>query len=110
MRLSLNVLELIYVTPCHFHLLGLNKITLIIETNRPSHSDTKKLDHFTKVTHYLLLSQLSIFQQKAERETIALLNELKDVTLSPLFTENYPSGNNGNWANNPYVWSGKAML
>ena len=76
MRLSLNVLELIYVTPCHFHLLGLNKITLIIETNRPSHSDTKKLDHFTKVTHYLLLSQLSIFQQKAERETIALLNEL----------------------------------
>ena len=40
-----------------------------------SHSDIKKLDHFTEVTHYLLLSQVSIFQQKAERETIALLNE-----------------------------------
>ena len=40
-----------------------------------SHSDIKKLDHFTEVTHYLFLSQLSIFQQKAERETIALLNE-----------------------------------
>ena len=25
----------------------------MIETNRLSHSDIKKLDHFTKVTHYL---------------------------------------------------------
>ena len=38
-------------SPCHFLLSGLNKIvTLIIETNRSSHSDTKKLDHFTNVT------------------------------------------------------------
>ena len=28
-----------------------------------NHSDTKKLDHFTYVTLYLLLSQFSIFQQ-----------------------------------------------
>ena len=60
-------------------------MTLIIETNRPSHSDTKKLNHFIKVTHYLLLSKLSIFQQKAERETIAVSYDLKDATLSPLF-------------------------
>ena len=46
----------------------------MIETNRPSHSDTKKLDHFNEITYHLFLSQLSIFQQKAERETIALLN------------------------------------
>ena len=57
----------------------------MIETNRLSHSDTKKLDHFNEITYHLLLSQLSIFQQKAERETIALLYNLKDVTLSPLF-------------------------
>ena len=44
-----------------------------METNRLNHSDTKKLDHFIHVTHYLLLSQPSIFQQKAEREMIALL-------------------------------------
>ena len=75
----------IYVTPMSFSPIRIKKITLIIETNRPSHSDTKKLFHFTEVTHYLLLSQLSIFQQKAERETIALLNDLKDLTLSPLF-------------------------
>ena len=50
-----------------------------------NHSDTKKLDHFTHVTLYLLLSQLTIFQRKAEREMIVLLKLFKDVTLSPLF-------------------------
>ena len=52
--------------PCQFSpiRIRLKKITLIIKTNRLNYFDTKKLDHFTHVTHYLLLSQPSIFQQK----------------------------------------------
>ena len=33
------------------------KITLIIETNRLNHSDTKKLDHFNHVNHYPLCEE-----------------------------------------------------
>ena len=29
----------------------------MIETNRPSHSDTKKLDHFNEITLYLLINR-----------------------------------------------------
>ena len=63
----------IYVTPLSFSPIRIKQITHMIETNRPSHSDTKKLDQFDKITYHLLMSQLSIFQQKAERETIALI-------------------------------------
>ena len=67
----------------------------MIETNRLSHSDIKKLDHFTKVTHYLLMSQLSIFQQKAEREIIALLNNFECLDLpSVLMDEGLASDHN----------------
>ena len=59
---------------CIYHI-RIKQITLMFKTNRPSHSDTKKLDHFNEITY-----QLSIFQQKAERETIALLNNLKGAS------------------------------
>ena len=62
-----------YVTPCHFLLYSSNIIvTLTEETNRSSHSDTKKLDHFITcniirgftihVTEGRLLYLLSYFQ------------------------------------------------
>ena len=67
-----------YVTPLSFSPIRLKQMNFMIETNRLSHSDAKKIDHFNEITYHLLLSQLSIFQQKAERETIALLNDLNN--------------------------------
>ena len=40
--------------PCHFLLYSSNTIvTLTEETNKSSHSDTKKLDHFTSCNNVL---------------------------------------------------------
>ena len=50
----------ICVTPLSFSPIRIKQITLMIKTNRPSHSDPKKLDHFNEITYHLLLSQLSI--------------------------------------------------
>ena len=54
-------LSLFMLPPCHFLLYSSNTIvTLTEETNRPSHSDTKKLDHSTICNLFRLLLGISV--------------------------------------------------
>ena len=70
-----------YVTPCHFLLYSSNAIvTLTEETNRSSHSDTKKLDHYKSNEVFLISATNGNKRHNLMRNKILYNRSLPSVT------------------------------
>ena len=51
----------------------IKQVTLMIETNRPSHSDNKKLDHFNEITSSVVVTTLHLSTKRVGYQEIVHL-------------------------------------